>query len=44
MPFVLKFGILKKFNLKLSIIGAKLERLDVEDLILILGPREESTP
>lgn len=39
-PVRLKFGVLKKFDLKLSILGAKLERLDVEDLILILGPAE----
>jgi hypothetical protein len=40
LPVRLKFGVLKKFDLKLSIMGAKLERLDVEDLILILGPAE----
>jgi hypothetical protein len=40
VPLRLKFGVLKKFNLKLSIFSAKLETLEVEDLIIILGPSE----
>lgn len=44
IPVRLKFGLLKKFDLKLSIIGAKLERLEVEDLIIILGPAESYDP
>lgn len=38
LPFKLKFGLLKKFEMKLSLIGTKIEKLDIEDLILIAGP------
>ena len=38
VPFKLKFGLLKKFELKMSIIGTKIEKLEVEDLIIIMGP------
>ena len=40
-PFKLKFGVLKKFRLKLSVFGGKLENLDVDSLILILGPNND---
>ena len=43
LPYKLKFGILKKFELKLSIIGARLDSLKVEDLILIIGPNERES-
>jgi len=41
LPIRLKFGLLKKFSMKLSIISAKLETLNVEDFVLIFGPAEE---
>lgn len=40
LPIKLKFGLLKKFYMKLSLIGAKLEQLTVDDLILIFGPAD----
>lgn len=40
LPIKLKFGLLKKFFLKLSIIGAKLESMTVDDLVLIFGPAD----
>ena len=44
IPVRLKFGLLKKFDIKLSIIGAKLEKLEVEDFIMILGPANQVDP
>lgn len=41
LPFKLKFGVLKKFRLKLSIFGGKLENLDIDSLILILGSNSQ---
>lgn len=41
LPVRLKFGLLKKFFLKLSILGAKLENMTVDDLILIFGPAND---
>lgn len=38
LPYKLKFGLLKKFEMKLSLIGTKVEKLEIEDLILIAGP------
>lgn len=38
LPYKLKFGLLKKFEMKLSIIGTKVEKIEVEDLIIIAGP------
>ena len=41
LPIRLKFGLLKKFSLKLSVLSAKLEHLIVDDLILIFGPADK---
>lgn len=41
LPFRLKFGLLRRFEMKLSIISAKLETLNIEDFVLIFGPAEE---
>lgn len=41
LPVRLKFGLLKKFLLKLSILEAKLENMTVDDLVLIFGPATE---
>lgn len=38
IPFHLKFGVLKKFRLKLSILSQQLENLEVDSFIIILGP------
>lgn len=32
---------LKKFKLKLSLMGGRLENLDVDSLIIVLGPNED---
>ena len=42
LPFKLKFGLLKKFEMKMSIIGTKIEKLEVEDLFIIMGPERIS--
>lgn len=41
LPFSLKFGVLKKFKLKVSVLSRKLEILEVDSLILILGEKVE---
>ena len=38
VPFRLKFGVMKKFEINLSFLGTKLETMKVEDFIVILGP------
>jgi hypothetical protein len=40
LPFKIKFGVLKKFRLKISLFGGKLERMIIDSFILILGPNE----
>ena len=38
VPFTLKFGLLKNISVDVSIIGASLEEVTIEDLILVVGP------
>ena len=40
LAFELKFGLMKKFELKLSILGMKLESLTLENLIVVVGPTD----
>ena len=36
VPFRLEFGVLKKFLLNVSIIGQKLEKLEVDQMVLLI--------
>lgn len=38
IPFKIKFGMLKKIKVDVSILGASLEEVDIQDLILVVGP------
>lgn len=38
LPFKVKFGLLTKLTIDITIIGLKLELLDIEDLVIIVGP------
>lgn len=40
LPIELKFGLLKKFEMKFSVIGMRLDSLTIENLIFIVGPTD----
>jgi N-terminal region of Chorein or VPS13 len=43
IPFQLKFGMISKLNIKISILGLYIEKVEVEDLILVLSPDPTKT-
>ena len=43
IPFQLKFGMISKLNVKISILGLYIEKIEVEDLILVLSPDPTKT-
>ena len=44
IPFQLKFGVLKKFQMKTALLKGKIERIEVEDFIVIMGPARIADP